>query len=211
MYCDATGGDYYDFIHAVGDDEHIRLVLGDVTGHGIASALMMATARSLLRGGVKCDDDTVQRLNDVNNSLVQDTPLGWFMTFYCLELSANSSEVRWISAGHDAAIVVDIDGNVTELEGDDIPLGVTADWSFTGKGPATIAQGSVIVLGTDGIWEARNSGGEMYDKTRLIEVIQNNHTKPVQEICDAIVLAVLDFCGEAPRTDDITMVIARRT
>lgn len=210
MYCDATGGDYYDFISPPEDTSQLRLVLGDVTGHGIASALMMATARSLLRGGVQCGDDPVKRLKDVNNSLVNDTPLGWFMTFFCLELTAQSSEVHWISAGHDPAIVVHLDGSVSELEGDDIPLGVSADWSFTGKGPATIARGSVIVMGTDGIWEARNADGEMFDKPRMIEVIQNNRTKPVGEICDAIGEAVLVFCGDAPRTDDITMVVARR-
>lgn len=211
MYCDATGGDYYDFIQATDDDKNLRLVLGDVTGHGIAAALMMATARSLLRGGVRCGDDPVQRLYDVNNSLVKDTPLGWFMTFYCLELSADSSEIRWISAGHDAAIVVAVDGSVSEFEGDDIPLGVNENWAFTGKGPATIAHGSVIVLGTDGIWEARNTKGEMYDKPRLIEVIQKNRTRAVEDICDAIVDAVLEFCGDAPRTDDITMIVARRS
>jgi len=210
MYCDATGGDYYDFISPPRDETHLRLVLGDVTGHGIASALMMATARSLLRGGVQCGDDPVQRLNEVNNSLVHDTPLGWFMTFFCLEIKANTSEVHWISAGHDPAIVVDVDGSVRELEGDDIPLGVTEDWSFTGKGPETIAGGSVIVMGTDGIWEARNEGGEMYGKERMTEVIVSNRSKPVAEICNAIVDGVLKFCGDAPRSDDITMVIARR-
>ncbi len=210
MYCDATGGDYFDFISPPRDKEHLRLVLGDVTGHGIASALMMATARSLLRGGVQCGDDPVQRLNDVNNSLVQDTPLGWFMTFFCLEIKANQSEVHWISAGHDPAIVVDVNGNVSELEGDDIPLGVTEDWAFTGKGPALIQSGSVIVLGTDGIWEARNEAGEMYGKERMIEVIARSRKEPVQEICNAIGAAVLEFCGNAPRTDDITMVVARR-
>jgi phosphoserine phosphatase RsbU/P len=211
IYCDATGGDYYDFILPPDDSNHLRLVLGDVTGHGIASALMMATARSLLRGGVQCGDDPVQRLNDVNNSLVHDTPIGWFMTFFCLELQSDSSEVHWISAGHDPAIVVDVDGNVSELEGDDIPLGVNANWSFTGKGPTTIRQGSVIVMGTDGIWEARNSEGEMFDKPRLIEIIKNNRTKPVADICDTIIDRVLAFCGDAPRADDITMVVARRT
>lgn len=211
MYCDATGGDYYDFISPPRDETHLRLVLGDVTGHGIASALMMATARSLLRGGVQCGDDPVERLNEVNNSLVHDTPLGWFMTFFCLEIMANTSEVHWISAGHDPAMVVDIDGQVSELEGDDIPLGVTENWSFTGKGPATIAIGTVIVMGTDGIWEARNETGEMYGKERMTQVIVSNRTKPVAEICDAIGDAVLAFCGDAPRTDDITMVVARRT
>jgi len=210
MYCDATGGDYYDFILVPGDQE-LRLVLGDVTGHGIASALMMATARSLLRGGMQCDESPTQRLGDVNNALVNDTPLGWFMTFYCLELSAQSGEVNWISAGHDPAIVVDQNGNVSDLEGDDIPLGVNANWSFTGKGPVEIESGSVIVLGTDGIWEAWNeTQDEMFGKERLIDIIVYNRTKTPDEICEAICNAVLEFCGAAPRTDDITLVAAKR-
>ena len=79
--------------------------------------------------------------------------------------------MHWVSAGHDPAIVVDLDGNIHELEGDDIPLGVTADWSFTEKGPATIEKGSVVLMGTDGIWEARNNTGEMFDKPRMIEIL----------------------------------------
>jgi sigma-B regulation protein RsbU (phosphoserine phosphatase) len=106
--------------------------------------------------------------------------------------------------------VVDIEGNVSELEGDDIPLGVTENWSFTGCGPKTIASGSVIVMGTDGIWEARNEEEEMYGKERMTEVIVSNRTKSVSDICDAIGDAVLEYCGDAPRTDDITMVVARR-
>ena len=210
MYCDATGGDYYDFIPTEGGSK-LRLVLGDVKGHGIASALMMATARSLLRGGFQCDEDPAIRLHDVNNALVSDTPLGWFMTFYCLELSANSGAVQWISAGHDPAIVVSRDGTVSELEGDDIPLGVNANWSFAGKGPEIIESGSVIVLGTDGIWEAWNENKEgMFGKERLIEVIVATRTKSSEEICEAICTAVLEFCGKAPRSDDITLIVAKR-
>jgi phosphoserine phosphatase RsbU/P len=210
MYCDATGGDYYDFIPTESKNE-LRLVLGDVTGHGIASALMMATARSLLRGGLQCSDDPIQRLGYVNNALVEDTPLGWFMTFYSLELNAENNEVRWVSAGHDPAIVVDASGNVTELEGDDIPLGVNANWNFTGKGPQRIESGSVLVLGTDGIWEAWNEHQiEMFGKERLAQVISSNRTKTPEEICEAICHAVLTFCGSAPRTDDITLIVAKR-
>lgn len=210
MYCDATGGDYYDFISSPDDENYLRLALGDVTGHGIASALMMATARSLLRGGAKCGNNSAELLNDVNNSLVQDTPLGWFMTFYSMELRADSNNVYWVSAGHDPAVVVDIEGNINELEGDDIPLGVTSGWSFVLKGPAIIPSGSVIVLGTDGIWEARNDLGEMFDKHRFYDVIKQNRMKSVSDICDAIGEAVLQFCGGAPRTDDITMIVARK-
>ena len=210
MYCDATGGDYYDFIPIQGENE-LRLVLGDVTGHGIASALMMATARSLIRGGLQFREDPTKQLHDVNNALVADTPLGWFMTFYCLELIANSGEVHWISAGHDPAIVVSSDGVVSELEGEDIPLGINTNWVFRHKGPQVIESGSLLVLGTDGIWEAWNEAqDEMFGKERLVEVIITNRTKTPSEICDAICEAVLAFCGTAPRTDDITLIVARR-
>ncbi len=210
MYCDATGGDYYDFI-LTADQTGLLLVLGDVTGHGIASALMMATARSFIRGGLQSEENPAKQLHGVNNALVADTPLGWFMTFYCLQLDANSNEARWVSAGHDPAIVVAGDGTVSELEGDDLPLGINANWSFTEKGPQRIESGSVIVLGTDGIWEAWNeSKSEMFGKERLIEVIVNNRAASSSEICDAVCDAVLTFCGDAPRTDDITLVVAKR-
>jgi sigma-B regulation protein RsbU (phosphoserine phosphatase) len=210
MYCDATGGDYYDFIFTKCGTV-LRLVLGDVTGHGIASALMMATARSLLRGGLQSVEDPALQLHDVNNALVDDTPLGWFMTFYCLELCAKSGEARWVSAGHDPAILVSANGVVSELAGNDIPLGVNANWSFTNMGPQIIESGSVLVLGTDGIWEAWNEQhDEMFGKERLIKVIIANRAKPPAEICNAICDAVLAFCGAAPRTDDITLIVAQR-
>ncbi len=210
MYCDETGGDYFDYIEQEGNTEHLRVVLGDVTGHGIASALMMATARSLLRGGVKCPGSPAVRLGEINAGIVRDTPLGWFMTFFCMEVSADSGVLRWISAGHDPAVMVAPGGETTLLEGADVPLGIDESWQFTEQEGAEAPQGAVIVIGTDGIWEARNPAGDMFGRERFIKVIQESQGGTAEQTIDAIIKAVMAFCDGAPQLDDITLVAAKR-
>ncbi len=211
MYCDETGGDYFDYIEQEGNAERLRVVLGDVTGHGIASALMMATARSLLRGGAKCPGSPAERLGDINASIVKDTPLGWFMTFFCLEVSADSGTLRWISAGHDPAVMVAPGGEMTLLEGTDVPLGIDESWQFSEQEGAEAPEGAIIVIGTDGIWEARNTEGDMYGRERFIEVIQDTLGGTAEQTIDAILESVMAFCDGAPQLDDITLVAAKRS
>jgi hypothetical protein len=107
IYCDETGGDYYDFISGgTGENGPITIAIGDVSGHGISSALLMATVRSSLRQRLSQPGDAGGIISDVNRQLVQDVEdSGQFMTMFYLSIDAAKMHAHWVRAGHDPAIL----------------------------------------------------------------------------------------------------------
>ncbi len=210
-YCDETGGDYYDYI-ALGDaNDGIAVVIGDVTGHGIASALLMTTARAMLRSRIDDDMPLDELVNALNDDLVADTGDGRFMTMNLTVFKGREgggAEFEWVSAGHDAPMIVGPEGIEEDDSIGDIPLGVQPSWRFSAH-RASLEPGHMLVVGTDGIWEARNEAGEMYGKQRLRELLLSMRGESAQAVCDAVIAAVAAFRGSEAQTDDITLVVVR--
>ncbi|HUT56602.1 MAG TPA: PP2C family protein-serine/threonine phosphatase [Phycisphaerae bacterium] len=100
-------------------------------------------------------------------------------------------------------------GYIEELPNTGIPLGVLEGVSFPQAGPASIDTGDVIVIGTDGIWEAENASHEMFGKERLADVMKAFAERSAADIRAAVVEAVRAFCREAPQRDDITLVVIK--
>lgn len=211
IYCDETGGDYYDFLDLSKLAPHLLgIAVGDVTGHGIAAALLMATARALLRSRASEPGNLSELMNHINEHLAEDTSTNRFMTLFYAILDAERREVRWVCGGHDPAITYDpASDSFGEWEGRDIPLGIQGDWRYTEHGPRPLGPGQVIVIGTDGIWEAHNPTGRMFGKDALREVIRGNAARPAAEIGRAITEALAAFRGTQPQEDDITLVVVR--
>ena len=108
IWCDETGGDYYDFLYpAVNGKKRIGIVVGDVTDHGIPSALLMTTARAFLRERVQTPpSECAAIISDVNNRLVRDVEeLNLFMTMFYSEIAIKEKMIRWVKAGHEPAIL----------------------------------------------------------------------------------------------------------
>ena len=208
---DQTGGDYYDFLDMSEHREKtVGIVIGDVTGHGVGAALLMATARAVLRSGASPFDDLSRLAATVNERLVLDTDTGRFMTLFYMVLDAKERVARWISAGHDPAFVY-IGGAFDEFAGNDIPLGIERTWVFKEEAREGLAPGTLIVVGTDGIWEARNPAGDMYGKDRLRDVIRANNGDACEQIIEAIIADVKSHIGTGEQDDDITCVAVRVT
>jgi sigma-B regulation protein RsbU (phosphoserine phosphatase) len=163
VYCDETGGDYYDFI-SIGDNEKqkIGVAIGDVSGHGIPSALLMATVRSSLRQRASLPGSIAKIITDVNRQLVKDVEdSGQFMTMFFLALDTATRQLEWVRAGHDPAIFYDPrSDSFNELGGSGIALGVDAEWIYEDNKKTDFSNGQIIFLSTDGIWEARNKKGK---------------------------------------------------
>lgn len=212
-YSDETGGDYYDFIELhEGGETRIALAVGDVTGHGIGAALLMASARAVLRSHAATHgDDLGKMFEDINVHLVRDTGETRFFTLFYGLLDPKGRTLRWISAGHDPAIWIHgATGRIEELSSDGMVLGVLEDVRYRGAGPITLSPGDVIAVGTDGIWEARNSAGEMFGRERMIDVLRTNAHRSADEIHQAVVEAVLAFHGwDSPQEDDITLLVLK--
>src|SRR5262249_28642064 len=154
-YCEQTGGDYFDFIDIAPLSESSLLVaVGDVMGHGIAAALLMASARAALRSRALDAPALGALMTRTNDVLASNNRHNRFMTLPLLKIDGATGRVSWASAGHDPAIVFDPAADrFTELEGGDVPLGVMEGVEYPEYHSDPLTPGSVLVIGTDGIWE----------------------------------------------------------
>jgi len=208
VYCDETGGDYYDFIGL--DQDRLAVVVGDVSGHGVSSALLMTTARALIMLRASMSGQAAGIINDVNKQLSLDSyQTGNFMTFFYCELTWTERKVCWVRAGHDPALLYDSNtGEFDELKGHGLVLGVDHTFEYD-EFNRTLAPGQIVLIGTDGIWEMYNESGEMFGKNRLKEIIQMNASSTAKEIIAAIYDALNRYRGTKQPEDDITMVVIK--
>jgi phosphoserine phosphatase RsbU/P len=212
VYCDETGGDYYDFIHmGSSDSRKAGVVIADVSGHGIASALLMATVRSSLRQRASLPESTAQIIAAVNRQLAKDVEhSGDFVTMFFLTIDTANHELEWVCAGHDPAVVYDPGTDAfEELGGSGIALGIDEEWTYHANKRDGFSNGQVIFVGTDGVWEVRNKEGDMLGKEPILEVIRKNHSSSSQAILAAILDTVARYQDGARKEDDVTLVIIK--
>ncbi|NNK94608.1 MAG: SpoIIE family protein phosphatase [Desulfobacterales bacterium] len=208
LYCDETGGDYYDFIHV--SDDRLAVVVGDVSGHGVSSALLMATARALIMLRASMPGPAASIINDVNKHLSNDTyETGNFMTFFYCELNELSHEICWVRAGHDPALIYNPESDeFDELRGKGLALGL--DYAFEYEEfQRSLDLNQIILIGTDGIWEMRNEQGEMFGKERLKAIIRDKSSVTAKEILAHIDDTLREFRGSTHLEDDVTMVVIK--
>lgn len=213
IYCDETGGDYYDFILAgEAGDHNIGVAIGDVSGHGIPAALLMATVRSSLRQRLAHAGNIDRIITDVNCQLARDVEdSGQFMTMFYLNIDAPNQKISWVRAGHEPGIFYDPDtGTFEELKGPGLALGVNEEWQYEINERIAPAPGQIIVLSTDGVWEAHNPDGEIFGKERLYEIIRQHAAQKSEEIIAAVIAAVNQFQDDSEAEDDITLIVIKK-
>lgn len=210
LYCDDTGGDYYDFIEMQQDGQPLLgLAVGDVSGHGIGAALVMAAARSILRSLAEQHPRELKTLlENINRHLSRDTGDAYFMTLFYGVLFVEERKLHWISAGQ-APMFHFRRGEVEELSSSGIPLGIIETAAYDNTAVMDFAPGDILLIGTDGIWEAVNSEGEMFGTERLVELLKNHAHETAENILDRIVTAVNEFRRERPQDDDVTLMIIK--
>jgi sigma-B regulation protein RsbU (phosphoserine phosphatase) len=212
-YSDETGGDYYDFIDLAELGEgKLGVTVGDITGHGIGAALLMASARAVLRSHVVAHGENLGKLfEDINVHLVRDTGDTRFLTLFYGLLDSKTRTLLWVSGGHDPAVWLHgKTGWLEELEAAGMVLGVMEDAEYEVSGPITLESGDMIAVGTDGIWEAKNPEDDLFGRERMFDLIRTNADKSAAEIYQIIVDAVVAFHANAgPQEDDITLVIIK--
>jgi serine phosphatase RsbU (regulator of sigma subunit) len=212
IFCDQTGGDYYDYFENGGADGRlVRIVVGDVSDHGLSSALLMTSARAFFRERATQLGSIAGIVAGVNRQLTHDTQAtGRFMTVFFAEIDPGGRSIRWVRAGHDPALVYDPGADAfAELDGQGgLPLGVFAEARYeTHQRP--LAPGQVVVMATDGVWEARNPAGRMFGKPMLQQVIRENAGRPPEAIISAIFDALTRFLEPLQLQDDATLVVAK--
>jgi sigma-B regulation protein RsbU (phosphoserine phosphatase) len=211
IYCDETGGDYYDFLDIAKPGERkICVVVGDVSDHGIPSALLMTTARAFLRQRMSRGGDLSQIVADVNRQLARDVEeSGQFMTLFLCEIDIDDQCVRWVRAGHDPAISYNPETNsFDELAGVGLPLGVFQDSRYQTL-TREIKPGQIIAIGTDGIWETTNPGGCQFGKDRFKALLQAHSSENSAEIVNGVMNEIDGFAATSDKSDDVTLVIIK--
>jgi serine phosphatase RsbU (regulator of sigma subunit) len=212
VYCDETGGDYYDFLDGDPHDEgKIKVVVGDVSDHGIPSALLMATARAIIRKQSSRLGSIAEIASDVNHQLFKDVAdSGRFMTMFCAEIDRRNKHMHWLNAGHEPALVYDpgTDSFDHLTGGGSLPLGVFEGAKYTER-KRDIEAGQILLLLTDGIQEARNRYGEMFGREALQNVIRKNASASSTKILQAVFTALDLFQQGAKSEDDMTLMVIK--
>ena len=212
IYCDETGGDYYDFLEFDGkNDGKISIVVGDVSGHGISSALLMASARAFLRQRVSLPGTLGEMISDVNCQLARDVAeYNNFMTLFYLRIDCKRHTLEWVRAGHDPAIFYDPGPRTFEaLDGQGIPLGVEDSWRYQENKKSGLSQGQIIVMATDGVFEAQNTSGEMFGKERVHDLISANADLSAKGVLNILLDMLYRFAKGKKLEDDVTLVVIK--
>ena len=212
IYCDETGGDYFDFFDSTRTDQKkYGVVIGDVSEHGIPSALLMASARAFLRQRTALSGSIADVVSDVNRQLTRDVEdTGRFITLFYLQIDMNQSSLNWVRAGHEPAVLFDpATDRFEELTAEGIALGIDDGWQYVEKKRTALTAGQIILLSTDGIWEARNSQDEMFGKQAIYSIIRQNSHAGAAKIQDAILAELKQFQQGVEPADDITLVIIK--
>ncbi len=211
--CEDVGGDYYDFF--IQQDRTLKnafsVAVGDITGHGVDAALLLSSARAYLRMHVSMEESLPQIVSAMNCHLSEDVmETGRFMTLFYLTIHSDLTSLEWIRAGHDPAILYDPVSRCFEtLKGQGVALGIDPSYNYQSYVKSGLGNGHVIAIGTDGIWESRNSAGEMYGKERFEILLQRNAHFSASTILAAVFDELEQFRQGMKADDDITLVVIK--
>jgi sigma-B regulation protein RsbU (phosphoserine phosphatase) len=207
IYCDETGGDYYDFFTL--PQGKLGIVVADASGHGVGAAMHMTTVRAFLHFAIRDYHGPARLLSEVNQYVTRDSSeTSRFMSLFFLEFDPSAKMLRWVRAGHEPALVYDpTDNTFQELSGEGMALGVVEDYTYKEYTLNDWNPGRVIMIGTDGVHETRNEHGEMFGMDRLRDIISKNATLTAEAMQAAVIDMLRNFQGSASQEDDITLVI----
>jgi len=208
VYCDETGGDYFDFIESDSHPGSLHVVVGDVVGHGIGAALLMATLRALVRSRINQPGSAHELIADVNQQLCRDTSgSGNFASLFYLTIDAPRQELQWVRAGHDPGILfMPARGEFMDLKGKGLVLGLDADFQYQTNTFTLAREKTVILISSDGAWEAENEAREQFGRQRLKDIVAENYHLPPSVLLECITAAIDEFRGSMALHDDITLV-----
>lgn len=212
-YCrpaQGVGGDYYDFIHlATGS---LGIAVGDVSGKGIAAALMMASLQASLRGQtIKPCDTLAEMIHHINGLVYEASAANRYATFFYAQYDPLTRRLRYVNAGHNAPILRRRKGSDYEflrLEEGGTVIGLFPDYPYK-EAELELQSGDILVAFTDGISEALNHAEEEFEEARLLAAMRNCPDRSASAISSHILEHVDAFTAGADQHDDMTIVVVR--
>ena len=200
-----VGGDFYDFFMI--DDDHIALVIGDVSGKGISAALFMMTAKTTLKDcALSSDKDVNEIIREVNDKLYEGNEAMLFVTLWFGVLTISTGEINYVNAGHEYPALRRTGGEFKII--DDIharPLAILKNIIFS-TGKLHLKKGDTLFLYTDGVVDAHNEDDEHFGEDGLVEALNKNPSGTPQELEGTVLKSLNDFTGSVPQFDDVTML-----
>lgn len=200
-----VGGDYYEVLPL--PDGREALMVGDATGHGMASGLVMAIANATLNTALDLDPDPRQVIAMLNRTLCRTGTRRTFMTVFYALLSPATGDLVSVCAGHPFPLLRRAGGKLEELGRGGLPLGVRDDLAPEPQA-VTLGPGDLLVLYTDGLAEALDARAEAFGYERIADLVRPGGAP--QEVHDRILAAFDAHVGEEPLLDDLTLLVMAR-
>jgi PAS domain S-box-containing protein len=205
---EAIGGDYYDFV-PLGDGS-LGIAIGDVSGHGVGPALLMAEVRAFLRAFAQAGAEVGAILGLVNRVLIPDVEDDRFVTLLLARLDPRARRFSYTSAGHQPGYILDAAGGVKHtLASTGTPLGIFPENTFPASAEVPLQPGDLILLVTDGVADARAPDGTSFGVARTIDLVRSYRRAPAREIVENIYHGVRAFAQNLPQYDDITATVVK--
>jgi phosphoserine phosphatase RsbU/P len=205
--CYECGGDYYDFLNL--GPQTMLLVVADVEGKGVSSAMVMSNLQATLRALIMHLHSLEVLALSLNEMIYTDTKSGKFLSLFLGLVDTRRNGLHFINAGHVPPILVSGEtGEYKELTDGGMVIGLFPSAEYT-RGTAKLNPGDVLVCCTDGILEANNTNDDEYGTERLAACVARHRTKPAQGIIDAVLAEVKEFGVGGSNIDDKVLMVVK--
>jgi PAS domain S-box-containing protein len=203
-----AAGDHFDFLFL--KSGIFVPIIGDVCGHGVASAILMASLHAHLRSLIETHTDLCEMVRRANSILTKSSPDERFVTLLAVAIDLTNRSLSYVRCGHPPGLVMNAEGEVTlRMELGNLPLGVLPEVDYQQSEPHQLRNGDVVVLLTDGILEAVSADGNAFDWTRAIQTLRDNRHRPASEIVESLKQAACDYVAGGRFKDDVTLVVIK--
>ena len=205
-FCEDIGGDLFDFSHP--RSGKLGVSIGDVSAHGVGPAIVMSSAKAMLNTLEQYTEDLEHMFFLLNNLLEKTTEDDRFITMFYGLIDQDRKTMEYVNAGHDPPIVYrPSNGVFEELQSTGMLLGILPSERFRLGDIVQFFPGDLLLMTTDGIWEAADDDGGAFGKTRVFDILRDLHDQPCQTILDELFRRVAEHCGGQPAKDDQTAVL----
>jgi sigma-B regulation protein RsbU (phosphoserine phosphatase) len=201
-----VSGDYYDFVKPY--EDHLGLVIADVSGKGVPASLLMSFLRASLRAAIHIGYAPNVGMAKVNYLLWESIEPHQFVTAFYGMLDATNRTLAFVNAGHNPLLILNADGSHRFIERGGLPLGLFRDTRYY-EYYLPIDAGQILVLYTDGATEATNAAGEEYGRERLVETVRACRERRARDMIDYIYNDIYEWTGGRGTDDDVTFVIIK--
>ena len=199
-----VGGDFYDFFLV--DDDHIALVMADVSGKGVPAALFMVIAKTLIKNRAQMGDSPAEALKNVNETLCEGNEAELFVTVWLAIIEISTGKGIAANAGHEHPVIRRANGKYDLVVYRHSPAVATMNGIRFREHTFELCPGDSLFVYTDGVPEATNANNELFGADRMINALNRNPNAAPEEILKNVREDIDAFVGDAPQFDDITML-----